>query len=161
VCGSSCFESCVGWVGFAGVGVFCWSGLLVGGPPAAELLLRRSPFLLRRSARYERVEACLLHAERTARVTLCSPGTVFVECAGTVLTCDGRVNTAKVAVGVGLPGLGAFDAIARVCAPCALHSAGLTYCMTLCLSGWGAKAFRRNALGEGATCRLMVGAAAT
>jgi hypothetical protein len=138
-----------------------WFGLLLGSPSVTELLLRRSPLLLRRSAPYERVEACLLHAERTARVTLCWLAVVLVKCAGTVLTCDGRVNAENVAVGVGLPRVGALDAIARVCAPCALHSAGVVYCMTLCRSGWGAKAFRRNALGEGATYRLMVGTAAT
>ena len=80
-----------------------WFGLLLGGPSVTELLLRRSPLLLRRSARYERVEACLLHAERAVRVTLCWSGIAFVNCAGTVLTCDGRVNAENVAVGVGLP----------------------------------------------------------
>ena len=77
---SSCFVSGVDCEGLEG-SVGCWGlgessacgapwfGLLLGGPSVTELLLRRSPLLLRRNERYDRVEALRLHAERTATVT--------------------------------------------------------------------------------------------
>ena len=81
---------------------------LLGGPSVTELLLRRSPPLLLRSARYDRVEACLLHAAWAAVVTLgwgehdCGRGAVVAVCssgcAGAVLTCDGRVKATAAAI---------------------------------------------------------------
>ena len=76
-----------------------------------ELLLRRSPPLLLRSARYDRVDACLLHAACAAVVTLgrgghgCGRGVAVAVCsgwcagagAGAVLTCDGREKAAAAA----------------------------------------------------------------
>ena len=104
VCESSCFVSnvdCAGLAGFgllrrfgdrSACGVSC-SGLLLAGPSVTELLLRRSPLLLLRSARYDRVEACLLQAARTVTETLCltrfdRPDWTRSRCEGNVLTCD-------------------------------------------------------------------------
>ena len=83
---------------------------LLGGPSVTELLLRRSPPLLLRSARYDRVDACLLHAACAAVVTLgrgghgCGRGVAVAVCsgwcagAGAVLTCDGREKAAAAAM---------------------------------------------------------------